>query len=969
MSSPSGIDCALSAGATSGSCTAQFPQGTVVTLQTEPAATSVFLAFSGDCAQAPCTTTMQAPRAVTATFVPNYLSVVANAASVGSGHIVSTPAGIDCTLSGTAAGTGACSISFPIGTVVTLTQEPIAGAIFSAWSSNCVGNPCAVTMGGQRTVDVTYRTAAAPGSLTVGAYGAGSGVVTSAPDGIACTITNGVVSGTCSANFPAGVTVALTAVSATGGTFSGFTGACAGPTCSAAIVSGAVTSVNAGFTAPAPPVTLTVAPSAASRGSGTITSVPAGLNCTVTDGVASGVCAVTLTNGTVVSLTQTPDGSSIFQGWGGDCIGNPCQVTMTQARVAEVTYRVPPAAPGSLTVGTYGAGSGVVTSVPSGIICSVTNGVASGTCLSNFPAGVIVSLTAVSAAGGSFSGFSGACSGSTCTTAIVSGAVTSVNAGFTAPVQAATLVVAPSPASRGSGTLTSAPAGLNCTVNDGVASGVCAVAFANGTVVSVTQIPNGGSIFQGWSGDCIGNPCQVTMTQARVAEVTYRVPPAGIIAVSGSGTGTGSVTSSPSGIACTISAGVTSGTCSATFSAGASVTLIGGSTNNGSFDGFSGACTGSSCVVQSVSSVTTAVTAAFSAAPQRLTVTAGAGSAGGGIITSQPAGINCVLSGSTTSGTCTAFFAINTVVTLQETTSGNAVFSAWGGDCTSSPCQLILSQGRTALATFQTQGITITGGGTGNGLVTSSPAGITCTITAGTTGGTCATTFAPNTVVTLTSTPSGLSSFSGYTGACSGTTCTVSMVTGTMTSVTVQFAAPPTLSFTAATGSQGGGTLTSAPSGIACTLSNTSVSGTCTTAFALNTAVTVTQTPANGSVFMNWAGACTGSSTCQVALSQSRAVQALYRLAVPGSLTIMSGTGTGNGSVSSSPGGIACVIANGVKSGICRAIFPVGSTVTLIPVANTGFTFTGFSGSCSGMTCTLTIPENGDLTVTANFTP
>ncbi len=786
MSSPTGIDCALSAGATTGACTARFPQGTVVTLQTEPAATSVFLAFSGDCAQVPCTTTMQAPRSVTATFVPNYLSIVASAASVGSGHIVSTPAGIDCTLNGTAAGTGACSTSFPIGTVITLTQEPIAGAIFSAWSSNCVGNPCAVTMNGQRTVDVTYRTAAAAGSLTVGTYGAGSGVITSAPDGISCTITNGVASGSCAANFAAGITVSLTAVSAIGGSFSGFTGACAG---------------------------------------------------------------------------------------------------------------------------------------------------------------------------------------STCSTTIVSGAVTSVNAGFTAAAQAATLTVAPSPASRGSGTITSAPAGLTCTVNDGVTSGVCTVTFANGTVVSVTQIPNAGSVFQGWSGDCIGNPCQVTMSQARVAEVTYRVPPAGIVAVSGNGTGSGSVTSSPSGIACTITAGVTSGICSATFDAGVSVTLIGGSTNNGSFDGFSGACTGANCVLQSASSVTTSVTAAFSAAPQRLTVTAGGGSAGGGIITSQPAGINCVLSGSTTSGTCTAYFAFNTAVTLQETTSGNAVFSAWGGDCTSNPCQLIMSQGRTALATFQTQGITVTGGGTGNGLVTSSPAGINCTITAGITGGTCTTTFAPNTIVTLTSTPSGLSSFSAYTGACSGTTCTVPMATGTMSSVTAQFAAPPTLTLSAATGSQGGGTLTSSPSGLACALSTTSVTGTCTNAFALNTAITVTQMPTNGSVFMNWVGACTGSGTCQVAMSQSRTVQALYRLAVPGSLTIMSGTGTGNGSVSSSPGGVACSIANGVKSGICRAIFPVGSTVSLIPIANTGFTFTGFTGSCSGMTCTVTIPENGDLTVSANFIP
>ncbi|MDZ7631197.1 MAG: hypothetical protein U5K74_07585 [Gemmatimonadaceae bacterium] len=280
-----------------------------------------------------------------------------------------------------------------------------------------------------------------------------------------------------------------------------------------------------------------------------------------------------------------------------------------------------------------------------------------------------------------------------------------------------------------------------------------------------------------------------------------------------------------------------------------------------------------------------------------------------------------------------------------------------------------MSEGRTALAVFQTQAISVSGGGTGSGLVTSVPSGISCTVTNGVTGGTCATTFPPNTVVSLTATPSGLASFSGYSGACNSSTCTLTMTPGTTHSVTAQFTAPPTLTLSAATGSQGGGTLTSAPAGLSCTLSNLAVSGSCMFAYALNTVVTVTQTPTNGSVFLNWAGACSGSGSCQVPLTASRSVQALYRLAVPGSITVNAGGGSGNGTVSSSPGGVACSIANGVKSGICRAIFPVGSTVQLIATPSAGFTFTGFSGSCSGMTCTLTVPENGDLTVTANFTP
>ena len=704
VSMPAGIDCALSAGAVSGTCTARFTAGTLVSLQTQPGVTSVFLAFGGDCALSTCQTAMEVPRTVTATFVPNFLSVIGNAGSVGSGRVVSSPAGIDCLLNGTAPGTGSCSASFPLGTVVVLTQATVGGAQFQAWSANCTGDPCSVTMDGQRTVDLTYRTAQSP---------------------------------------------------------------------------------------------------------------------------------------------------------------------------------LPPPVP---------------------------------------------------------------------------------------PAGGNTLTVAPSLASRGAGTVTSTPAGIICSITDGATTGACSAPFALNTLVSLTQRPNGNAVFQGWSGDCTGNPCQLTMSQPRTAEVTYRVPPAGIVTISGTGTGIGSVTSSPSGLSCTVTAGVTNGICSASFEAGSNVTLIAGGSNNGSFDGFTGACTGSTCVLAITTTVTSAVRVGFTAAPQRLTVTPGAGSSGGGVITSMPVGINCVVSASSSSGACTAWFAANTVVTLQQVSSGNAVFDGWAGDCTAEPCQVAMSQGRTVQPVFRTQGITITGGGTGSGVITSAPSGISCAITAGSTGGTCSSTFPPNAVVTLTATPSGLSSFSGYTGGCTGTTCTLTMATGITSSVTAQFAAPPTLSLSAASGSEGGGTLTSTPTALACTLSNVAASGTCSAAFALNTSVTVSQVPANGSVFVQWAGACSGSGTCVVSLLQSRAVQALYRLAVPGSVTVMAGSGNGVGSVSSSPGGVACSINAGVKSGICRAIFPVGSTVSLIASPVSGSTFTGFSGWCSGMTCTLTVPENGDITVTANFT-
>ena len=66
--------------------------------------------------------------------------------------------------------------------------------------------------------------------------------------------------------------------------------------------------------------------------------------------------------------------------------------------------------------------------------------------------------------------------------------------------------------------------------------------------------------------------------------------------------------------------------------------------------------------------------------------------------------------------------------------------------------------------------LTVTKAGSGSGTVTSSPSGISC-------GTDCTEQYALNTGVTLTATATAGSSFTGWTGACSGSasTCTVSM--------------------------------------------------------------------------------------------------------------------------------------------------------------------------------------------------
>jgi hypothetical protein len=79
------------------------------------------------------------------------------------------------------------------------------------------------------------------------------------------------------------------------------------------------------------------------------------------------------------------------------------------------------------------------------------------------------------------------------------------------------------------------------------------------------------------------------------------------------------------------------------------------------------------------------------------------------------------------------------------------------------------------------QALTVSTAGTGNGTITSNPAGISC-------GTTCSGSFNYGTTVTLTATPSTGSTFSGWSGACSGNaTCAVTMTAAR--SVTADFTA------------------------------------------------------------------------------------------------------------------------------------------------------------------------------------
>jgi uncharacterized repeat protein (TIGR02543 family) len=69
-------------------------------------------------------------------------------------------------------------------------------------------------------------------------------------------------------------------------------------------------------------------------------------------------------------------------------------------------------------------------------------------------------------------------------------------------------------------------------------------------------------------------------------------------------------------------------------------------------------------------------------------------------------------------------------------------------------------------------------------------------------------------------------------------------------------------------------------------------------------------------------------------------------------------SGTGSGTVTSSPAGIDC-------GNQCDANFPAGTVLTLTATPDPGFVFTGWAGTCgntTGNTCTLQLYEGGGIT-------
>jgi hypothetical protein len=176
--------------------------------------------------------------------------------------------------------------------------------------------------------------------------------------------------------------------------------------------------------------------------------------------------------------------------------------------------------------------------------------------------------------------------------------------------------------------------------------------------------------------------------------------------------------------------------------------------------------------------------------------------------------------------------------------------------------------------------LAVKGSGSGDGVVTSSPAGINCTVAGGVAAATgCKAQFGDGVVVTLTARPKTGHSFLRWFGSCTGTgSCKLSMTADR--AVEARFLKGPfAIRISGGTGMGSGTVKTQAglTPALNCKISNGIAAATgCSATYPAYTALTLSAAAAAGSAFTGWGASCSGAGTCRYTVVQSRTISATF---------------------------------------------------------------------------------------------
>lgn len=303
-----GIDCGLV-------CSAAFPVNTTITLTASPASGFSFIGWSGACSVAignTCQVKLNEAKNVSANFVPTYPLTITNANKAG-GSIISADRRINCGPT--------CRHRYMSGTSVTLIATPMTGFSFSGWSRACSGmaNTCQVTLNAAKIATANFT----PNYLlTVTNSNKIGGAIVSDTSSIDC-------GSICSAIYIYPADVVLSAVPASGYTFTGWSGDCATSSpLNCKVTVNTRKTVTANF---ATSYIVTVTNS--NKAGGTVTSADGRIDCGAN-------CSVGYASGTSVTLTAKPAGGFSFTGWSGACVGTAasCTIAATSAKTITANF-------------------------------------------------------------------------------------------------------------------------------------------------------------------------------------------------------------------------------------------------------------------------------------------------------------------------------------------------------------------------------------------------------------------------------------------------------------------------------------------------------------------------------------------------------------------------------------------------------------------------------------------------------
>jgi len=395
--------------------------------------------------------------------------------------------------------------------------------------------------------------------------------------------------------------------------------------------------------------------------------------------------------------------------------------------------------------------------------------------------------TPTASPGYSFVNWSGDCSGSTC---VLNNVTSALNPQANFALNTYNIATTVNPSTAGT---------ISCTNNP----------VNHGDNSTCTYTANSGYTFDNWSGDCTGATCDLNgVTGAKSVTANFTAPSFAITAnVSPVGSGTASCTPNPV-------TGGSNSTCTA-------------SANSGYvFDGWTGDCTGSTCVLGFVAAAKT-VTANFTSSTTYNISGSASPSAGGSVSCSSG-----IASGG--NGSCSA-----TANTGYSFTGWSGCPSASGNSCNYTN----VTSNQSVTANFAINSFTVSATANpvaGGSVVCNGPVNY---------GGS----------ASCTATPASGYKFTGWSGACTGISCTLTNVTANA-AVTATFAALQNFSVTTSVSPTAGGTVN------------------CTNPIVEGSNGTCTAKAASGYKFTGWGGDCSGTAlTCNLAnVTSAKTVSATF---------------------------------------------------------------------------------------------